>query len=93
MLQRCGQEKQAPEVCVMCGISLAMEQVKKHIGQHMLDTALFTLPHPVADENPKIPIEGVKTSLDKATQQIPGSLGNSVLGWNSGSNDSYDVLP
>ena len=78
MLDMCGREKETPDMCIICGVSLTVEKVRKHLGQHMLDIALFTLPYPVADENPKIPIEGMDTS------------GNSVLELDSNPDHSSD---
>ena len=75
----------------MCGVGLAIENVRKHLGQHMLDAALFTLPYPEADKYSNTTIEGAGTSIDKTTPQMWGSLGSSVLEFNSNPDRGSDL--
>ncbi|RPB29195.1 hypothetical protein L211DRAFT_882026, partial [Terfezia boudieri ATCC MYA-4762] len=44
LTSQCERAKTSDEVCPLCGCALAYSEVKKHLGGHLQEIALFTLP-------------------------------------------------
>jgi len=83
MVNRCERAKLTEESCVVCSLCLTSDKMKKHLGRHMVDAALFTLPQTEYEEEDETNSEETTPSAEKVGPRIRDSLGSSELEFNS----------
>ena len=83
LIGQCERAKTSDEECPLCGCALASSVVKKHLGRHLQEIALFTLPN-LGDEKDEGRSERGQSSEETSNNNRGRrSLGSSVLEFDS----------
>ena len=79
VINRCERGRSTDEVCLICGVELAINELANHLGQHMQEAALLALPHDIIEDEKGSGSERVQRSGGDSNIYGQSSLGSSGL--------------